>query len=450
MFQDDVLGSSTLGTLKIIDFGMAKFVKQGELLSEVSGTAYYIAPEVLRGSYTKHCDLWSLGVVMFIMLFGYPPFDAEDLNGSLIVQQLSKGFDPSLKPGKGPWFPSTVPCSASARDLISQCLTRDHTRRISAQEFLEHPFLTSEGCAQPRLRSIVSDISTFRKNARFKKAVLSHMTATLTDVELSDLKKRFAELDKHGTGTISTEDLTVAIRAASARSKRDVENFVTSLQPDSKTAIRYEELLMCALRKKLVSKEERLAQIFQQLDSSNSGRIGISDMQAELGLSVEETNSILRDIDDSQGITYEQFCVLMGASAVSVVSKKGKKNCSVAPEKNENKKVAPKSEKEKRKKTTKVKSEDKSARESRGNRANMGMKLAEDEDGGLYVEEIAPSFPAALAGIRVGDFVRKLNGEFVMDFADFKQISRRDFTPGAIITLELKRSMQVFTITVQL
>ena len=58
-----------------------------EILLSVSfcaGTAYYIAPEVLRGSYTKHCDMWSLGVVMFIMLFGYPPFDAEDLNGTYI------------------------------------------------------------------------------------------------------------------------------------------------------------------------------------------------------------------------------------------------------------------------------------------------------------------------------------------------------------------------------
>ena len=72
------------------------------------------------------------------------------------------------------------------------------------------------------------------------------------------------------------------------------------------------------------------------------------------------------------------------------------------------------------------------------------MKLGEDEDGGLYVESVQPSLPAAKAGIRAGDYVRKLNGQFVMDFADFKQISRRAFTPGAKISVEIKRSMQVY------
>ena len=56
---------------------------------------------------------------------------------------------------------------------------------------------------------------------------------------------------------VSVADLTGAMRAATARSRRDVESFINKLQPDTETAIRYEELLMCALRKKLVSKEER-------------------------------------------------------------------------------------------------------------------------------------------------------------------------------------------------
>ena len=122
------------------------------------------------------------------------------VTGDLIVQQLTRGFDPTLKPGKGPWFPTNVSCSAPARDLISQCLMLDHTRRITAQEFLEHPFLTSTASAQPRLRSIVSDLNAFRKNARFKKAVLLSLNSSLTEVELNDLKQRFAQLDPHGTG----------------------------------------------------------------------------------------------------------------------------------------------------------------------------------------------------------------------------------------------------------
>lgn len=53
------------------------------------GSPFYVAPEVLEGSYREHCDIWSLGCVMFVMLFGYPPFDSEDIDGSTIVRQLS-------------------------------------------------------------------------------------------------------------------------------------------------------------------------------------------------------------------------------------------------------------------------------------------------------------------------------------------------------------------------
>ena len=64
--------------LKIIDFGMSKFVKRRKYLHMVCGTSFYVAPEVLQGKYAEHCDMWSLGVVMFIMLFGFPPFHGEE------------------------------------------------------------------------------------------------------------------------------------------------------------------------------------------------------------------------------------------------------------------------------------------------------------------------------------------------------------------------------------
>lgn len=65
--------------------------RQGKNLTDKCGTPYYIAPEVIHGDYREHCDMWSLGVILFVMLFGFPPFDADDIDGELIVQQLDKG-----------------------------------------------------------------------------------------------------------------------------------------------------------------------------------------------------------------------------------------------------------------------------------------------------------------------------------------------------------------------
>ena len=63
--------------LKLIDFGTSVAYTRGDKIEGVHGTSYYIAPEVLKGSYTTQCDVWSMGVIMFIMLCGKPPFGGK-------------------------------------------------------------------------------------------------------------------------------------------------------------------------------------------------------------------------------------------------------------------------------------------------------------------------------------------------------------------------------------
>lgn len=78
--------------IKLIDFGLAKKFSANELMTTPNGTPYYIAPEVLKGSYTSQCDTWSMGVVMFIMLSGRPPFGGK--NNNEILNSVAKGaFD---------------------------------------------------------------------------------------------------------------------------------------------------------------------------------------------------------------------------------------------------------------------------------------------------------------------------------------------------------------------
>ena len=64
--------------IKIIDFSLSKLLTEKVQMKTKIGTAYYMAPEVLEGVYTEACDMWSVGVIAFTLLCGYPPFNAEN------------------------------------------------------------------------------------------------------------------------------------------------------------------------------------------------------------------------------------------------------------------------------------------------------------------------------------------------------------------------------------
>jgi serine/threonine protein kinase len=138
MFADD-----TLSSLKIIDFGLACIQKQKTLRSAL-GQCHYMAPEVLaegKEGYTSQCDMWSVGVILFAMVYGYMPWGGKKYE-FVRDKILEEGFTPEIKEGKGPWFSEEIPISEEARDLIAQLLELDPTARLTADQALSHPWLS--------------------------------------------------------------------------------------------------------------------------------------------------------------------------------------------------------------------------------------------------------------------------------------------------------------------
>ena len=119
--------------LKIIDFGTSLKYEPDKFLDEKLGTPYYIAPEVLNKKYNEKCDIWSCGVILYIILSGVPPFNGAN------DQEIMK----NVKIGK---FSFSDPCwsnvSDKAKDLIKKLLTYDIDQRPSAEEALKHPWIT--------------------------------------------------------------------------------------------------------------------------------------------------------------------------------------------------------------------------------------------------------------------------------------------------------------------
>lgn len=319
--------------LKIIDFGMSKFVQRRKYFKVICGTPYYVAPEVINGKYMESCDMWSLGVVMFVMLFGYPPFYADQekygaQTDDRIFDLIKAGFQPVTKAGYGSHFPAAIPASDSAKDLITKLLTSDPANRLTAAEALEHPWLTGKSASdKPVLSNVLKSLREFQAKNKFKQAVLCHMSNAMTEEEIETLKKTFRDIDENGDGTITLAELTAAIEKKSDAvdgivglknsTIEELQQLMQLADVDGDGKLSYEELLMTCVQRKLAAKEERLWEAFNRLDLDGDGRVTVEELKTVLNNNSQDAQQLIAEVDvDGDGtVSYEEFLTVFHKQA---------------------------------------------------------------------------------------------------------------------------------------
>lgn len=310
------LDKSPDSALKIIDFGMSKHVLRGTFLTRFRGTPYYVAPEVLAGKYSEHCDIWSFGVIMFVLLFGFPPFHGNE--NDVIFQKIQKGFSPVTRPGYGAFFPEAIPCSEAAKDLIAKCLDMDIAKRLTAAEVLDHKWFNGGANTTPLVDVVTKNLSNFIASTTFKMEVLAHMTDIMDRDELKNLGQIFAEIDVNGDGLVSPEELVNAFKKQGVTDEKlftKVKAMMQQADADGDGNLSYEELLMASVQRKLAAKEERLWQAFCRFDTDSSGKISDVEVAQVLNMSVEEARKMIKEIDTNNDgqVDYEEFNKMMMA-----------------------------------------------------------------------------------------------------------------------------------------
>eukprot|EP01018_Ginkgo_biloba_P008955 Gb_00926 [translate_table: standard] len=297
--------------LKATDFGLSVFIEPGKVYRDIVGSAYYVAPEVLRRNYGQEADVWSAGVILYILLSGVPPFWAETERG--IFDAVLEGhvdFDTA------PW-PSI---SRSAKDLVGKMLKQDPKERISALQVLSHPWIREDGEApdRPIDSAVLNRMKQFRAMNKLKKVALKVIAESLSEEEIMGLKEMFKSMDTDNSGTITLEELKIGLaRQGSRISESEVKQLMDAADVDGNGTIDYIEFITATMHMNRIEREDHLYTAFQYFDKDNSGYITREELGQALkkyGMGDEETiKDIINEVDaDNDGrINYDEFSAMM-------------------------------------------------------------------------------------------------------------------------------------------
>ncbi|KAK6269000.1 hypothetical protein QUC31_013160 [Theobroma cacao] len=310
--ENFLLSSKNEGAmLKATDFGLSVFIEEGKVYRDIVGSAYYVAPEVLRRSYGKEIDIWSAGIILYILLSGVPPFWAETEKG--IFDAITEG---ELEFESQPW-PSI---SESAKDLIRKMLTMDPKKRLTSAQVLEHPWMREGGEAsdKPIDSAVLSRLKQFRAMNKLKKLALKVIAENLSEEEIKGLKAMFTNMDTDKSGTITYEELKAGLaRLGSKLSEAEVKQLMQAADVDGNGTIDYIEFISATMHRYRLERDEHLYKAFQYFDKDNSGYITKDELETamkEYGMGDEASiREVISEVDtDNDGkINYEEFCTMM-------------------------------------------------------------------------------------------------------------------------------------------
>ncbi|MCD9640111.1 Calcium-dependent protein kinase 32 [Datura stramonium] len=300
--------------LKAIDFGLSVFFKPGERFNEIVGSPYYMAPEVLKRDYGPEVDVWSAGVILYILLCGVPPFWAETEQG--VAQAIIRSV---VNFKRDPW----PKVSDNAKDLVKKMLNPDPSKRLTAQEVLDHPWIQNAKKA-PNVslgETVKARLKQFSMMNKLKKRALRVIAEHLTVDEVAGIKEGFQLMDIGNKGKIDINELRVGLQKLGHQiPESDVQILMDVGDVDKDGFLDYGEFVAISVHLRKMANEEHLKKAFEFFDKNQNGYIEIEELREALDDEIETNseeviNAIMQDVDtDKDGrISYDEFSTMMKA-----------------------------------------------------------------------------------------------------------------------------------------
>lgn len=297
----------TKSHLKLIDFGFSKLYDPNTKMAQSCGTISYIPPEVLAGSYTEKCDLWSLGVIVYMLLSGKAPFYGSDDEATIKMIRKCKY---KMQPKE--WDR----VSQQAKDFVKAVLVLDPAKRLSAHDALEHPWIKQREADEfknARIEpQILQTLQQFSKASHFRRACMTIMAWSMSVQERDQVRNSFLSLDPHHVGTIKLTDLKKVLEKNPSISPEVVAELCEALHHTAHDhEISYHDYLAAVAHSRVTLHNNEVRETFRRFDTNGSGYITVENLRYVLGDKFEgaDVEDLIKEADaDGDGhIDYEEF-----------------------------------------------------------------------------------------------------------------------------------------------
>ena len=304
--------------LKLIDFGCSKiFTQYRRTFEDTIGTLVYCSPEVLKNNYNQKCDIWSCGVIMYILLSGKYPFYGHS-EEEITKKILAGNYDFNDKHFNN--------VSDIAKDLIEKCLIHDKNKRITVKDALRHEFFAGEininNIFEDHIdtRNVLNNLkNNSRKISKFYQTVLAFLSYNFADKEeLKKLRKIFYKIDLNLDGKLSKEELYVAYQEAGINiSKEELEKTIKSIDFDGSGSIEYEEFIRVTLAKEQLFTDVNLKTAFDMFDLDKNGSISLNEILEVIGADKDIDKRVIQQLkkeilkDGDEEMDFKHFKEIM-------------------------------------------------------------------------------------------------------------------------------------------
>jgi len=293
----------------LIDFGCAKEVEDDTIYQDLVGTPYYLAPESAAGhkykrtgSILKASDVWSIGVIAYVLMTGRPPFNGSsntDIFASIIKKPLK--------------FPSGVSVPPTFKKFVKAMLKKSPKQRVSLTDAIKHDWVNGTASDRVISNDVIKVLRQFNQQSKLKKAITKTLAQHMGKEPEEKIRDHFNRLDTDNSGALDQNELALLLEDmgySKEEAKVEAKKIIKETDDDGSNEIEFVEFAQIWQRKLLSVNESYIHAVFTVLDENGDGSIDADELKKVLEIDDEdEINAYIKEVDtDNDGqISFAEF-----------------------------------------------------------------------------------------------------------------------------------------------